>query len=90
MAKIIKYLLLSHEINHGTEEEPNIKQVFEPKQVRCRTEESFQTILPLVEQEAFNGEYTVEDDGQEEPIVPVEGSVWDELDAAYQKGVDSI
>ena len=90
MAKIIKYQFLSHEINHGTEENPDIEQVFQPKEVRCRTEEGFQAVLPLVKQEAFNGEYTVEDDGQPEPVVPVEVSVWDELDAAYQRGVDSV
>ena len=35
---------------------------------------------------AYNGEYTIVDDGQES----VEPSVWDELDAAYQRGVDSV
>ena len=69
MAKIIKYQFLSHEINHGTEENPDIEQVFESKEVRCRTEESFQRVLPMVEQEAYNGEYTVEDDGQPAPVV---------------------
>ena len=36
---------------------------------------------------AYNGEYTIEDDGQPEQV---ESSVWDELDAAYQEGVDSV
>lgn len=35
---------------------------------------------------AWNGEYSIEDDGQSEQE---EISVWDELDAAYQEGVDS-
>lgn len=49
--------------------------------------------LPIVQKEAYNGEYTIKDDGQPEPEVPEspdESSVWDELDAAYQKGVDSV
>lgn len=38
---------------------------------------------------AHNGDYIIEDDG--EPENPVDGdSVWDELDAAYQEGVDSV
>ena len=35
--------------------------------------------------EADNGEYTIVDDGKPEPA-PVEESVWDELDGAYQAG----
>ena len=48
----------------------------------------------IAKAEAYNGEYTIEDDGQPEPVVPPtpedEISVWDELDAAYQEGVDSV
>ena len=40
---------------------------------------------------SYNGEYTIEDDGQPDPEIPsAESSVWDELDAAYQEGVDSV
>lgn len=38
---------------------------------------------------AWNGEYTVKDDGKPEPEHG-KTSVWDELDAAYQEGVDSV
>lgn len=34
---------------------------------------------------AYNGEYRIEDDGE-----PASLTVWDELDAAYQEGVDSV
>jgi hypothetical protein len=37
---------------------------------------------------AYNGEYHIEDDGQ--PEEPETLTVWDELDAAYQEGVDSV
>jgi hypothetical protein len=40
--------------------------------------------------EADNGEYIIVDDGQPEPETPSEDSVWDELDEAYQRGVDSV
>lgn len=36
---------------------------------------------------AYNGKYTIEDDGQPDQWG---ASVWDELDAAYQEGVDSV
>jgi hypothetical protein len=36
---------------------------------------------------AYKGKYTIEDDGQPDQWG---ASVWDELDAAYQEGVDSV
>ena len=36
---------------------------------------------------AYNREYTIEDDGQPDQWG---ASVWDELDEAYQEGVDSV
>lgn len=60
--KIIKYKFLSAEINHGTEEDPNIEQVF------------LDVIMPYTEaneeiakREAYNGEYEIVDDGQPKP-----------------------
>lgn len=44
----------------------------------------------IAKKEAYNGEYTIEDDGQPEPETPSEDSVWDELDEAFQRGVDSV
>jgi hypothetical protein len=47
----------------------------------------------IAQKEAYNGEYTVEDDGQPNPEPTPSGddsAVWDELDAAYQEGVDSV
>lgn len=44
----------------------------------------------LAKKEAYEGKYDIGDDGQPEPDVPSEESVWDELDAAYQEGVDSV
>ena len=38
--------------------------------------------------EAYNGEYSIEDDGKPEPESPSgdDSAVWDDLDAAYQAG----
>ena len=57
--KIIKYKFLSAEINHGTEEEPNIEQIFLNKSMTWS-----ETAEEIAREEAYNGEYTIEDDGQ--------------------------
>ena len=62
MAKVIKYKFLSAEINHGTEEEPNIEQVFANVTMGWN-----KTNEEIAKGEAYNGEYTIEDDGQPEP-----------------------
>ena len=59
--KVIKYQLCT-EINHGTEEQPNIEQVF--SKVSLGWSEANEEIA---KSEAYNGEYTVEDDGKPEP-----------------------
>lgn len=68
--KIIKYKYLINEINHGTEEEPDIEQIFIDKNIRCSSE-YLETNKEIAKKEAYNGEYTVEDDGEPEPeVVP--------------------
>lgn len=59
--KIIKYQLCT-EINRGTEERPNIEQVFSG--VSLGWSEANEEIAKA---EAYNGEYTIEDDGEPEP-----------------------
>lgn len=91
--KIIKYNFLSCRINHGTEEEPNYEDVILPKEIHC-TADNLEANEAIAQKEAYNGEYTIEDDGQPEPEPTPSGgddsAVWDELDAAYQEGVDSV
>lgn len=59
--KIIKYQLCT-KINRGTEEQPNIEQVFSG--VSLGWSEANEKIAKA---EAYNGEYTIEDDGTPEP-----------------------
>ena len=59
--KIIKYQLCT-EINRGTEEQPNIEQVISG--VSLGWSEANEEIAKA---EAYNGEYTIEDDGKPEP-----------------------
>lgn len=62
--KVIKYQLCT-EVNHGTEEQPNIEQVFST--VTLGWSEGNEKIA---KSEAYNGEYTIEDDGKPEPVIP--------------------
>lgn len=62
--KIIRYKLCT-EVNHGTENEPNIEQVFSAVTLGWS-----ETNEKIAKAEAYNGEYTVEDNGEPEPTIP--------------------
>lgn len=62
--KVLKYRLMT-EVNHGTEEHPDIQQIF--YDVSLGWSEANEE---LAKAEAYNGEYTIEDDGQPEPVIP--------------------
>ena len=64
--KKIKYKFLSCEINHGTEEKPDIEQIF-LNAIMTYSEANEE----IAKREAYNGEYTIEDDGQPEPETDV-------------------
>ena len=55
--KKIRYVLCT-EVNHGTLEDPDIEQIFSP--VKMSWSEINEEIA---KREAYNGEYTIEDDG---------------------------
>lgn len=62
MAKFIKYKFLSCEVNKGTEEKPDIEQIFLEKSMNWNTANE-----EIAKKEAYNGEYIIEDDGQPDP-----------------------
>lgn len=62
--RIIKYQLCT-EINHGTEDTPDIEQVLADVTLGW-TESNEQ----LARREAYNGEYEIIDDGEPEPVAP--------------------
>ena len=64
MMKIIKYQFMT-EVNHGTEEEPNIVQTFHDKEILC-VDDVFESNLAIAQAEAYNGEVTVEEVEDEE------------------------
>ena len=87
--KIIKYQLMT-EVNHGAEEEPNIVQTFNDCEIQS-SDDSFEANYAIALKEAYNGEVTVEEvPDPETPEAPDTDSVWEELDKAYQEGVDSV
>ena len=71
--KIIKYQLET-EINYGTPEEPDIETLLSPVTVTY-TEEAY----AIAQAEAFQGQITVEDDGQPEPAPGAEDITLDML-----------
>ena len=91
MAKVIKYKFLSCEVNHGTEEEPIIEQTVTALSYLC-SNENYEHDYAIAKTIAYNGEVTVEEVADPEtPDTPTgDDSVWEELDKAYQEGVDSV
>ena len=59
--KFLKYRLMT-EVNHGTKKQPDIQQIF--SEVTLGWSEANEEIA---KREAYNGEYTIEDDGEPEP-----------------------
>lgn len=57
--KIIKYKFLSAEINHGTEENPDIEQTILSAKIECKTQAQFDANYSIAEKEAV-GEIIVE------------------------------
>lgn len=57
--KIIKYQIIT-KVNYGTEDEPQITEIFASKMIEC-SEETYESNLAIAQAEAYNGEYTVED-----------------------------
>lgn len=59
--KVLKYRLMT-EVNHGTDEQPDIQQIFSDASLGWSEANE-----ELAKREAYNGEYTIEDDGKPEP-----------------------
>ena len=59
--RVIRYKFLSAEINRGTEDAPDIEQIFLEKIISCPDDAVFSENLAIAKGEAYNGEYTIED-----------------------------
>ena len=78
--KIIEYKFMSAEINRGTEEQPDIEQVFLPKKIKCATQAIFDANYPIAEKEAVPG--SIEVTGEFEPEEPTAAERLEALEAA--------
>lgn len=67
--KVIKYQLCT-EVNYGTEDKPDIQQVFSSVTLGWSAANEV-----IAKAEAYNGEYTIEDDGEPEPEPTVDERV---------------
>ena len=89
--KIIKYKFLSCEINHGTEDEPNMEQVFLHKEIHC-PDLDFEANYAIALKEAYNGEVTIEDVPDDRPLDEIRADKLEEIssscNAAITAGMD--
>ena len=88
--KKIKYKFLSCEVNHGTEENPDIEQILLEKSMGWNPQNE-----EIARREAYNGEYEIFDDGQPDPPESeiggsTESATYDELARVYEEGVNSL
>lgn len=67
MAKVISYKYVAGQINHGTEDEPNIEQITNPKKFICKTQAQYDANYPVAEKEAIPGTIEVTGEFDAEP-----------------------
>ena len=91
MAKTIKYRFLSCEVTRGPESEQYTEPVILEKFFACNTQTQLDSCYAVAEAEALPDTIEVFGEFDPEPDQGTDGAaIWDELDAAYQKGVDSV
>lgn len=88
--KSIKYQLMK-ETNAGTEEKPDIVQTVVSKEIQC-TVENLEANLAIAKSEAYNGEYTIEEEPDDRPLDEIRADKQEELssscNAAITGGMD--
>lgn len=70
MAKVISYKFLSCEVNHGTEDNPDIEQIILDKAIHCPTQAIYDANYPIAEAEAIPGTIEVTGEFDPEPETP--------------------
>ena len=69
----------------GYEDKEEITQIFSNVEIKCTTA-NFDANYAIAEKEAYNGEITVEDDGEPDPAPAPTPVNWEDLDVAYEEG----
>ena len=83
--KVIKYNLCT-KVNHGTDKSPVWEDILTPVEMGWNA-----TNEEIAKREAYNGEYSVVDDGQPEPVFPADENVsWDAMAEAIAEGVNDV
>lgn len=79
--------------NHGTEDEPNIVEYLQEESVGA-TDADYDVQMAFAKEHSYNGEVTVyevpDPETPDTPATPTDDHIWEELDKAYQEGVDSV
>lgn len=79
--KVLKYRIMT-EVNHGTEEQPDIQQIFSGVSLGWS-----ETNEELAKREAYNGEYTIEDVPDDRPLDVIRADKLVELSAACNDAI---
>ena len=90
MAKVIKYKFLAAEINHGTEEAPNIEQIILDKSIECPNQASYDANYPIAEKEAIHSTIDVIGEFDPESEVPTDTERIDELEEALNMILNGV
>ena len=84
--KVLKYRLMT-EVNHGTDEQPDIQQIFCYKSMTWSEANE-----EIAKREAYNGEYTIEEEPDDRPLDEIRADKLAELsadcNAAITAGMD--
>lgn len=74
----------------GYEEKVEVEQIFSNVKIKC-TAANFDVNYAIAEKEAYNGEITVEDDGEPDPEpAPADDDEYADMAAAIREGVNGI
>lgn len=79
--KVLKYRLMT-EVNHGTDEQPDIQQIF--SDVSLGWSEANEE---LAKREAYNGEYTIEDEPDDRTLDEIRANKLAELSASCNAAI---
>lgn len=90
MAKIIKYKFLSCEVNHGTEDNPDMEQIVLDIEIECKTQATFDTNYHIAEMEAIPNTIEVSGEFEPEPEVPTDTERIDELEEALNMILNGV
>ena len=79
--KVLKYRLMT-EVNHGTEEKPDIQQIFSDVTIGWSKSNE-----EIAKREAYNGEYTIEEEHDDRQLDEIRADKLEELSASCNAAI---